>query len=440
MPQARNLIRFLACLLWLSGFALGTHGQAPSATNRYEFRSVHDPNGTGKFYLGREIAQVMGHEGADWLERPERAQQENSDRLVEELQLKPGEVVADIGCGTGYYSRRMAQRVGPQGKVLAVDIQPEMLDLLSKRMAQLGITNVVPVLGKAADPNLPSASIDLALLVDVYHEFDSPYEMMAAICRALKPGGRVALVEFRAEDPNVPIKALHKMSEAQVRKEMALQPLTLARTDEVLPWQHILVFAKAANGSFADDFKGKLGEGWAWLREEPAAWRVGAHGLEVRVEPGNLWGSQNDARNVLWRLAPDLSTGPVSISAEVESHPTHQYEQVDLAWYYDDSNMVKLGLELVDGKLSVVMGREEQDQTHTISITPVSANTAQLRFLASLAALRGQFRIPGDQSWRDAGQCNYPVTKNDARISLQFYQGPDHDQQWARVTGFRIRR
>jgi ubiquinone/menaquinone biosynthesis C-methylase UbiE len=216
---------------------------APSIA-RYELRQVHDRDGIGKFYLGREIAAVMGHQGADWLERPERQDEEHTDELIEQLKIQPGDVVADIGAGTGYISRRLAGKVGPRGKVLAVDIQPEMLELLTNKMAQLGISNVVPVLGTVSDPKLEPASVDLVLMVDVYHEFDYPYEMMSAICRALKPSGRVVFVEFRAEDPSVPIKPLHKMTVAQVKKEMAVLPLRWVSTIEVLPIQHIIVFAK----------------------------------------------------------------------------------------------------------------------------------------------------------------------------------------------------
>jgi ubiquinone/menaquinone biosynthesis C-methylase UbiE len=215
---------------------------APAA--RYEHHSVHDPDGIGKFYLGREIAAVMGHQGADWLERPEREQEEQPARLVEQLKLKPGDIVADIGAGTGYLSRRLAVKVAPRGKVLAGDIQPEMLNLLTNQMASLGITNVIPVLGTESDPKLPPNSVDLVLMVDVYHEFEFPYEMMSAICRSLRPSGRVVFVEFRAEDPQVPIKPLHKMSEAQVRKEMTPLPLRWVETIEILPRQHIIVFVR----------------------------------------------------------------------------------------------------------------------------------------------------------------------------------------------------
>jgi SAM-dependent methyltransferase len=225
--------------------------QANVATNRYEFHQPHDPAGIGKFYMGREIAQVMGHEAADWLERPERDTEEHTEVLVEQLKLKPGETIADIGAGTGYFSRRLAIKVGATGKVLAVDIQPEMLLLLTNRMAAVGITNVVPILGSATDPKLPAASVDLVLLVDMYHEFDFPVEVMEALCRSVKPGGRVVFVEYRGEDPAVPIKPLHKMTEMQVKREMSALPLDWVQTIEVLPRQHIIIFRKRWPGSAA---------------------------------------------------------------------------------------------------------------------------------------------------------------------------------------------
>jgi len=211
----------------------------------YTNRSPHSADGIGKFFEGREIALVMGHQAADWLERPEREAEEHTSQLLDELHVRPGMVVADIGAGTGYYSRRLAKLVGASGRVLAVDIQPEMLTLLTNQASKLGLTNITPVLGSITNPNLGSASIDLALLVDVYHEFDFPFEMMRSISSALKPGGQVVLVEFRGEDANVPIKELHKMTVAQVKREMALHPLQHVRTIEVLPWQHILVFERA---------------------------------------------------------------------------------------------------------------------------------------------------------------------------------------------------
>src|SRR5438045_8609076 len=172
---------------WLIAAGAATDENARSATNssRYEYRQEHDPNGLGKFYLGREIAHVMGHQAADWLERPEREQEEKPDLLLQALKLKPGEVVADIGAGTGYYSWRMAKIVGDKGLVYAVDIQQEMLDILAKKMAERKITNVKGVLGTVTDPKMHAHSPDLVLMVDVYHEFDHPFEMMQAIGQAL---------------------------------------------------------------------------------------------------------------------------------------------------------------------------------------------------------------------------------------------------------------
>jgi ubiquinone/menaquinone biosynthesis C-methylase UbiE len=211
----------------------------------YEFRREHDPNGTGKFYMGREIAHVMGHQAAEWLERPEREQEERTSLLIEMLKFQPGEVVADIGAGTGYVSSRIAQRVGEKGGVYAVEIQPEMLDIIERKMRERGIRNVKPSLGTPTDPCLPPESCDTIIMVDVYHEFDRPFEMTQSMVQALKPGGRLVFVEFRAEDPNVPIKSVHKMSEAQVKKEMSAFPqLEWKETLPGLPWQHVIVFRK----------------------------------------------------------------------------------------------------------------------------------------------------------------------------------------------------
>jgi ubiquinone/menaquinone biosynthesis C-methylase UbiE len=186
----------------------------------------------------------MGHEGAGWLERDERASDERPDLLVEALSLRPGMTVADIGAGTGYFSWRIAQRIGPTGRVLAVDVQPEMLVLLDREMKKRRVANVKTVLGSTTDPNLPAGSVDLVVMVDVYHEFDRPREMLAALVRALKPGGRMVFVEYRAEDASVPIKPLHKMSEGQVRREAAAAGLQWMETVETLPWQHIVIFTK----------------------------------------------------------------------------------------------------------------------------------------------------------------------------------------------------
>lgn len=211
----------------------------------YELRKDHDPNGIGKFFLGREIAHVMGHQAAGWLERPEREEEERTDLAVKALALKPGDAVADIGCGTGYYASRMAKIVGEKGTVYGVDIQQEMLDMLTKKMRLMSITNVKPVLGTTKDPKLPPESCDVMLLVDVYHEFDFPYEMVRAMIPALKKGGRLVFIEFRKEDPKIPIKEVHKMSEEQMKKEMALHPeLEWVETKPDLPQQHIFVFRR----------------------------------------------------------------------------------------------------------------------------------------------------------------------------------------------------
>jgi ubiquinone/menaquinone biosynthesis C-methylase UbiE len=200
-------------------------------------------DGTGKCYMGREIAQVMGHMGAAWLDRPEREKEERPSILIRNLGLAPGDVVADIGAGTGYFSLRIAPLV-PKGRVLAVDIQPEMLAIIRDKQRDTGIGNVEPVLGAIDDPKLAPASVDLVLMVDVYHEFSHPREMMLAVVAALKPGGRVALVEYRGEDPGVPIKPLHKMTQAQARNELAAVGLQWIETRDVLPWQHLMFFRR----------------------------------------------------------------------------------------------------------------------------------------------------------------------------------------------------
>lgn len=211
----------------------------------YETRTNHSSDGLGKFFLGREIAHFMSHQGASWLERPEREEEEQPSRLVEALALKAGDVTADIGAGSGYLSWRMAKKVGPTGRVYANDIQPEMLQILRTNMTARGLTNVIPVLGDITDPRLPTYAVDLAIMVDVYHEFDHPYEMIREIVRSLKPGGRLVFVEYRGEEKWIPIKALHKMTEAQVRKEMALHPLEWVETLRVLPRQHVIIFRRA---------------------------------------------------------------------------------------------------------------------------------------------------------------------------------------------------
>ena len=200
-------------------------------------------DGIGKVYMGREIAQVMGHLGAGWLERPDREQEEQPTKAIELMQLKATDVVADIGAGTGYFSFRIAPKV-PKGKVLAEDIQPEMLDLVNRAAKKDHVTNVQTILGTIEDPKLPENAVDVVLMVDAYHEFDHPREMMLGIVKGLKSGGRVIDIEYRAEDPEVNIKPHHKMTEAQAIKEMAAVGLRHVKTYEDLPQQHLMVFEK----------------------------------------------------------------------------------------------------------------------------------------------------------------------------------------------------
>ncbi len=221
---------------------------APSVNSStvYETREVHNPDGIGKFYMGREIAQVMGHQGAGWLERSSREVEEKPAVAIAALNLQPTDVVADIGAGTGYFSFRISDRLS-QGKVFAVDVQPEMIEILNSLKQEKGITNVEPILGRVDNPNLPDNSVDLAIIVDAYHEFEYPREMMQGIVKALKPNGRVALLEYRGENPLIPIKGLHKMTQRQVRKEMQAVGLTWQQTQDSLPQQHLMTFGKSAD-------------------------------------------------------------------------------------------------------------------------------------------------------------------------------------------------
>jgi SAM-dependent methyltransferase len=232
-------------LRWLAAGAAG--GVLPAFAQKESSRYTRirgSADGIGKSYMGREISGVMGWQGAAWLEREEREQEERGDLLLRELGLKPGMVVADIGAGTGYYARRMAPLVGSSGMVYAVDVQPEMIQMLTDLAKKANLPNIRPVLCAVDNVKLPDASIDLAIMVDVYHELEFPFEVMESVVRALRPGGRVVYVEYRAEDPKVPIKPLHKMSEAQVKKEAAAHALVYERTANTLPWQHVVVFRK----------------------------------------------------------------------------------------------------------------------------------------------------------------------------------------------------
>lgn len=255
MSHAPRLLPALLLALVAAGACARSDAPAGDAAAReseqgsgFYARVAASRDGIGKAYMGRQIARVMGHRGADWLERPEREAQERTDLLVARLPLAADDVVADIGAGTGYFSFPVARRV-PEGRVLAVDVQPEMLELLRERQAELAIDNVETVLGTATDPGLAPASVDLAFIVDAYHEFSHPREMGQGLLRALKPGGLLVLVEYRAEDPWVPIKTLHKMSEAQVRRELEALGLRWLRTEDYLPQQHVVVFEKPPVGS-----------------------------------------------------------------------------------------------------------------------------------------------------------------------------------------------
>lgn len=236
----------LTCAVLLGGTAgIAADLQVPTtnAAPGYEFRPGSF-DGIGKWFMGREIAHYMSHQGAMWLEREEREEEEQPNELIRLLELKPGQTVADIGAGSGYFSWRMARHVGPKGRVFANDIQPEMLVILRTNMSSRQVTNVVTVQGSSTNVNLPSASLDLALLVDVYHECDHPREVIASLCEALKDGGRLVLVEYRGEDRWIPIKPLHKMTAEQVKREMAIHPLEPAGQHR-LSRQHVLTFRRS---------------------------------------------------------------------------------------------------------------------------------------------------------------------------------------------------
>lgn len=238
-PRLRAATSLMALLSVLLLAPLGWAAQHPG----YDFDPGRSQGGIGKYYLDREISGVMGHQAAGWLERTERTHEEMPDEVVANMGLEPHHVVADIGAGTGYFAFRIAEQV-PQGRVLATDIQQEMLDIMEQRKQESGVANVETLLGRVDDAGLPPDSVDVVLLVDAYHEFSHPFEMMQGIYDALKPGGRVILIEYRGEDPSVPIRPLHKMTEEQVVKEMSVFDLYWEDTLDFLPWQHMFVFSK----------------------------------------------------------------------------------------------------------------------------------------------------------------------------------------------------
>jgi ubiquinone/menaquinone biosynthesis C-methylase UbiE len=198
-------------------------------------------------YMGRPIADVMTFHGAEWLVRPSREQEEQPEAMLDALKIAPGATVADVGAGVGYTSLRLARRVGPEGVVLATDLQPEMLQMLMANAREAGVKNIRPIRASMTDTRLPEGKVDLALMVDVYHECSDPVATLRGLRKALKPGGRLVLVEFRAEDPDVPIKPEHKMTFAQVRREIEPQGFKFKEKFDFLPWQHIIVFERPAD-------------------------------------------------------------------------------------------------------------------------------------------------------------------------------------------------
>jgi ubiquinone/menaquinone biosynthesis C-methylase UbiE len=234
-----RIVRWVVSLMFVLGVSLAG-AIAPAGADDY---TVKDParDGIGKVYMQREIAQVMGHQGADWLERAGRNVEDRPQKAIELLDLKPTDTIADIGAGTGYFTFRVANQVA---KVYAVDVQPEMLALMAKKQSDNGIDNVERILGEPQDPHLPEGAIDLVLMADAYHEFDFPQEMMQGIVQGLKPGGRVAMLEYKTENPLVMIKPLHKMTQGQARRELEAAGLEFVENRRGLPQQHLLIFRK----------------------------------------------------------------------------------------------------------------------------------------------------------------------------------------------------
>jgi len=221
------ILQFAFCILHF--FSLQARAEPPPAITEYK---------------GRVIAQTMHYSGAEWLIRDEREREERCSLMLANLGAKRGMTICDMGCGNGFYSLKLAETVGDEGQVLAVDIQPEMLSLLRDRMESEDVGNITPILGSLYDPHLPDASCDMILLVDVYHEFSHPEQMLAAMRQALKPDGVIVLVEFRTEDPKVPIKPEHKMSKKQIMKELPPNGYKLVKEFDGLPWQHMMFFGR----------------------------------------------------------------------------------------------------------------------------------------------------------------------------------------------------
>ena len=252
MTAARNVVVLLAALATSSVEGVGCrraadgdrrtgpNASAPPAST--PLAPAADPPGT---YMGRALAKPMSYWGADWLDREDRETTEQPEHVLDVLALREGSTVADVGAGSGYFTVRMAKRVGPRGRVLATDLQPEMLTLLRVKVATAKLGNVVPVLATESDSKLPRGELDLVLMVDVYHELQRPQLMLRRLKDALSPRGRLVLVEFRKEDPSVPIRPEHKMSVAEAKLELEAEGYRLQRVIDTLPWQHLMEFVAA---------------------------------------------------------------------------------------------------------------------------------------------------------------------------------------------------
>jgi SAM-dependent methyltransferase len=257
MMRSSRAVCTLAALLILASPAVARQVPAPPSPSppaevEAKAKVVHPPHrDSGRTYKGRPIAAVMSYLGADWLVRASREAEEQPEAMLDALKIAPGSTVADVGAGVGYTSLRLARRVGPEGTVLATDVQPQMVRMLKANAQAAGLRNVRPILCTPTDPKLPEGQVDMVLMVDVYHECSDPEATLRGVRRALKPGGRLVLVEFRGEDPDVPIKPEHKMTVAQVRKEIEPQGFTFQELLDFLPWQHIIVFRKPAEAATA---------------------------------------------------------------------------------------------------------------------------------------------------------------------------------------------